>query len=277
MIVKLPETIFWSVTSRCNNSCIYCYADKDFCRLPTKKVLKLIKLFDSAGVKRVVISGGEPLLHPEIDNIIRLLHQKKIEICLDTNADFFDKHKNTITKYVSFVGFPIDFPSDKESFRNQKNFQNVLQAIKYLAKTKKSPKIRIGTVVTKLNYQHLSEICQLIKDYPINLWKIYQFIPIGEFGKKNKRELYIDEKKFLSATSFIKNKKTAFRTVLSTEKKRNNAYFFLEADGRVFLPGESKENSRGNFVGDIFDPGIMQKWLKVANYKNYKNNIIETF
>jgi tRNA U38,U39,U40 pseudouridine synthase TruA len=83
------------------------------------------------------------------------------------------------------------------------------------------------------------------------LWKIYQFIPIGEFGKKNKNELYIDEKNFLNATAFIKNKKAAFKTILSTEEKRSGAYFFLEADGRVFCP-EILRKIIGAIVSEIF-------------------------
>lgn len=275
-MTKYPSTIFWSVISRCNNSCEYCYAAKNFRRLPTKKVFEIINLLCQLNIKRVVVSGGEPLLHPEIDKIIKTLHKKNIEICLDTNADFFDKHKKII-KYISFIGLPIDFPSNRMSFRNRNNLKNVLSALEYLSKIKKPPKIRIGTVVTKVNHQYLPQIYNLIKDYPIDLWKIYQFIPIGRFGKRSKSKLYINENAFLSAIKFIKNKKINFRTSFSSMKKRDDAYFFLEADGRVFLPGDSKENDRGSYIGDIFDPEIMQKWLKVANYKNYSSNIKETF
>lgn len=274
---SFPDTIFWSVTSCCNNACLYCYAAKNLRRVSTQKALDFIDLFHRHKVKRIVISGGEPLLHPDIDLIIKRIHSKKIEVCLDTSADHFSVHKKTIEKYVFYLGMPLDYPSEENSFRNKKNFQNVIGALEYFSTKKNRPKIRIGTVVTQKNINCLPQIYDLIKKYPIDLWKIYQFMPIGKFGKKNKKRLFLRDDEFFASAAFTKKKKLKFNILLSMSKNRTDAYFFLEANGQVYLPGEAVDNDSGLLIGDIEDSNITEKWLKAVNLKNYEKNIFSTF
>jgi MoaA/NifB/PqqE/SkfB family radical SAM enzyme len=57
---------------RCNLSCTYCNEFDDFSKpVPLEEMLRRIDRLGSFGTSVITISGGEPLLHPDLDEIIR--------------------------------------------------------------------------------------------------------------------------------------------------------------------------------------------------------------
>src|SRR5215472_11431072 len=57
---------------RCNLSCTYCSEFDDFSKpVPTEEVLRRVDMLADLGTSIITISGGEPLLHPDLDLIIR--------------------------------------------------------------------------------------------------------------------------------------------------------------------------------------------------------------
>jgi MoaA/NifB/PqqE/SkfB family radical SAM enzyme len=72
---------------RCNLSCAYCNEyDKVSAPVPTEEMLRRIDLLSSLGTQIVTISGGEPLLHPNLDEIIRAIRSHDMIATLITNG-----------------------------------------------------------------------------------------------------------------------------------------------------------------------------------------------
>src|SRR5665213_193666 len=58
-------------TRRCNLSCTYCNEFDDFSKpVPVAEMLRRIDLLADLGTSIIAFSGGEPLLHPELDDLI---------------------------------------------------------------------------------------------------------------------------------------------------------------------------------------------------------------
>ena len=63
---------------RCNLSCTYCNEYDDFSKpVDIKLVLERIDHLHRLGTTLIMISGGEPLLHPELDQIIARIRDRK--------------------------------------------------------------------------------------------------------------------------------------------------------------------------------------------------------
>jgi MoaA/NifB/PqqE/SkfB family radical SAM enzyme len=72
---------------RCNLSCTYCNEFDDFSKpVPTEEMVRRIDHLAKLGVSIVTISGGEPLLHPNLDDIIRHVRSRGIIAGLITNG-----------------------------------------------------------------------------------------------------------------------------------------------------------------------------------------------
>ena len=83
-----------SVTERCNFRCQYCMPEKPFSWVPKENLLsyeelfKFIKVSIDEGIKKVRITGGEPLLREQLDVFLKMIFDYKndIDLALTTNA-----------------------------------------------------------------------------------------------------------------------------------------------------------------------------------------------
>ncbi len=72
---------------RCNLSCAYCNEYDDHSKpVPLEEMFRRINLLASFGTTIITISGGEPLLHPELDEIIRHIRQHDMIAGMITNG-----------------------------------------------------------------------------------------------------------------------------------------------------------------------------------------------
>jgi cyclic pyranopterin phosphate synthase len=92
-----------SVTDRCNFRCVYCMPretfDHDFKFLPHSEILhfeeiaRLARLFAGLGVKKVRITGGEPLVRRDLPRLIAMLAAiPDLDLTLTTNGSLLARH-----------------------------------------------------------------------------------------------------------------------------------------------------------------------------------------
>jgi MoaA/NifB/PqqE/SkfB family radical SAM enzyme len=74
-------------TRRCNLSCTYCNEYDDFSKpVPTETIIHRINRLADLGTVIVTLSGGEPLLHPDLDDIIRAMRRRGLIAGMITNG-----------------------------------------------------------------------------------------------------------------------------------------------------------------------------------------------
>jgi MoaA/NifB/PqqE/SkfB family radical SAM enzyme len=72
---------------RCNLSCTYCNEYDDVSKpVPLDLMYRRLDKLAALGTTAIIISGGEPLLHPEIDKIIARIRHHKMLACMITNG-----------------------------------------------------------------------------------------------------------------------------------------------------------------------------------------------
>jgi MoaA/NifB/PqqE/SkfB family radical SAM enzyme len=72
---------------RCNLSCAYCNEYDDVSKpVPLDVVRERIDRLADLGTSIITLSGGEPLLHPELDDIIRRMRERGVIACMITNG-----------------------------------------------------------------------------------------------------------------------------------------------------------------------------------------------
>ncbi len=88
-----------SITDRCNFRCVYCMEpDVQFqppeALLSPEEIARLAKVAGSLGVRKIRITGGEPTLHPKLEEIIAGIRQTPdIEIAMITNGSLLTREK----------------------------------------------------------------------------------------------------------------------------------------------------------------------------------------
>ncbi len=91
---RVVDYIRVSVTERCNFRCQYCMPEKPFSWVPKENLLTFEELFEfmkvaiDEGVKKVRITGGEPLLREDLDKFIKMIYDyaPDVDLAMTSNA-----------------------------------------------------------------------------------------------------------------------------------------------------------------------------------------------
>lgn len=94
-----------SITDNCNLRCLYCMPDDHYnFTAPDKlmqvnEITEIAKIFVKNGVKKIRITGGEPLIRKDVDKILLNLADLPVKLTMTTNGirlnDYIDLMKQT--------------------------------------------------------------------------------------------------------------------------------------------------------------------------------------
>ena len=83
------RALFWNVTYACNYRCSICFTDSSHAHqreLDTKEAEEAIHAIHSAGIRDVLISGGEPFMRPDMTELLKKMAQHKIATRIASNG-----------------------------------------------------------------------------------------------------------------------------------------------------------------------------------------------
>ena len=183
-----------SVTDRCDFRCTYCMSeDMEF--LPKKDVLSLEELdrlcntFIDLGVKKLRITGGEPLVRKNImqlfSNLGKKLGQGLEELTLTTNGSQLDRYaKDLFDNGVRRINVSLD-SLEKNKFKKITRIGDLDKVINGIMVAKKvGLKIKINTVALKgINDNEILNLVNWCGENKFSLTFI-EVMPMGEIGEK---------------------------------------------------------------------------------------------
>lgn len=281
--VNYPQVVDLQVLSECLFDCKYCFGPKNIPMLDYDKIAKILDNLSKYHVERVVITGGEPLIRPDIDKILNKIVSLGMKISLSTTGEFFFNHKMVIDKCVDHLSLPIDEPNENFTYRSKSQFNNVLRILEEYKNNIIRPKIKIGTVCTKENFDLIEEIGELLLKYKgsFDFWKIYQFCPINVNATKNRKKLEISNELYWKTVDRIKNKYlNTINVVTNPRVEKEYCHFLISPNGDAFINKEMGEIIEeviiGNLINDDWDQ-ILEKWNNLIKFDNYQDNISKTF
>lgn len=190
--------IAWETTLRCNFSCIHCRSSSndDFVdTLPTAKAIQVLDKIGEFCKPVVVLSGGEPLLRPDIFDLASYGTEKGFRMCLATNGSLLDIDtcKSIKKSGIRLVSLSLDGPTADvhDGFRGYPGaFDSVLRAAALLKN--ESIEFIINSSFTQRNQAQIQATYALAKKLGAKAWYMFMIIPTGR-GEDVKNELISQE------------------------------------------------------------------------------------
>jgi len=181
---KKPVVV-WNTTRACNLNCIHCYAravhrssDRE---LSTGQGINLLDDLATFGVPVILLSGGEPLLRPDLTELARNAVDKGIRAVISTNGTLIDEEKAMLLKDagVSYVGVSLDgLEKANDHFRGMNGaFQMALNGIKNCKKAEL--KVGLRFTINKLNVDQVPGIFDLVEEMDIERVCFYHLVYSG--------------------------------------------------------------------------------------------------
>lgn len=184
-----------SVTDRCNLRCVYCMPEEGIQLIEKEKVLsyeeiiRLCKLFAKVGIEKIKITGGEPLVRKDIEQVIKGIKDIEgiKEVTLTTNGILLgEKIEKLVEAGLDSVNISID-TIDKEEFKKLTRLGDVDTVLKAIDKclSYKNLRVKLNAVPIKGETEEdLINVVNLAKDKNLSV-RFIELMPIG-FGKNMK-------------------------------------------------------------------------------------------
>lgn len=171
--------IYLLITDKCNLNCIMCIRGRF--KEEYMKFDEFKKYFDKENTSEIeiVITGGEPTLHPEFLNYIEYCSKKFKKVLIATNG-VINKYINDIKNIENLI-LQISLDGDREDhnkIRGKNSFDKILKTIEKIEKN--NLRYCIASVVGEHNYQTIERLIPVLKQLKkMSYWKISYEMPFG--------------------------------------------------------------------------------------------------
>jgi radical SAM protein with 4Fe4S-binding SPASM domain len=183
-----PFVIYLNITNKCNLTCPYCYANagqNDKNELTTEEIFKVLNSARNLSENvKINVSGGEPLLRPDIWDIAKECKRLAFSVTLLTNGTLVTKQvAKKIKEHFDSVLLSIDSPIEKvhDRLRGKGSFKKAIAALKHLSKTKIP--LKLGTTITTQNISSIPDILKIRQIKP-SMLSLNLLVGAGR-GKRN--------------------------------------------------------------------------------------------
>jgi Fe-coproporphyrin III synthase len=185
--------VIWNLTRRCNLSCRFCYSGSSNVRYPgelsTGEALEVMKDLRAFGVPALILSGGEPLMRPDIFGLSRAAKAMGFYVALSSNGSLIDEDNIDAVAEMDYdyVGISIDGMRDTHDRLRGKAgaFDAAMRGLALCQQ--RGLKVGLRFTLTRDNARELPLVIELIEEQGID--KLYlSHLNYGGRGNKVRGE-----------------------------------------------------------------------------------------
>jgi len=177
--------VVWNITRDCNLKCVHCYNDsgagKTCDELSTSQAKVVLNDFVRFNVPSVLFSGGEPLMRPDLFELLEYAGRKGLRTVISTNGTLITDDVAWKIKQsgVSYVGISLDGMGQvNDRFRGVPGaFDRAVQGIRNCQDAGLRTGLRL--TLTRRNVQDLEALFDFFEEENIERACFYHFVPSG--------------------------------------------------------------------------------------------------
>ncbi len=268
--IEAPLSVIFQITRRCDLSCIFC---SEIERIPDPSIETIIRISKNLiGTKRIYLSGGEPLLRTDIEDIINTFYGKFI-IGLPTNAiQLNDKKAKLIKEKVNFVTVGLDGPRNITN-KIRGDYDKIMQGIKLLKKYEIP--LALCSVILLSTKESIFYACQIADVLEAKKFKLILPIPKGNALNMPNME-YITNQEAIELFNQIREMKSVLGwktkiTLTSWTKKVEGYSILIYPNGNTYAWPVYNQKDKVLYIGNILNESIKEIWEKYPYKMNHIN------
>jgi len=185
-IIPRLHMVAWEITRSCNLLCAHCRSSSTAGtyenELSTKECRDLIDDILEAGKPVLILTGGEPLMRPDLFQIAEYAVKKGLRVVMGTNGTLITDEVANRLKAIPFsrVAVSIDFPIPElqDKFRGKADaFEAAVSGIASLRRA--GVELQINSTITRLNMKYLDKLLDLALKAGAVAFHPFMLVPTG--------------------------------------------------------------------------------------------------
>ena len=180
----MPFHIVLSLTDACNIRCIHCYGasvKRSPDELSTEEVKSFIRNASDDGLLDIALSGGEPLLRPDLEQIVEYAAKCALTVGVGSNGWLLNKERiqNLKAAGLTRLQISVDGMASTHDFIRQRAglFDRIICAINEAKRV--GLRVNICFTVQRANLNQLQEVFDLALKLGVDGFNLSQFVPTG--------------------------------------------------------------------------------------------------
>ena len=274
-------TLLFLINRGCNLRCSFCDLWEGVENIPFEKAIAVLDDAVQIGTQTVVLTGGEPFIHPRFFDIVKAAKARGLTVNVTTNGTLIDKHWEQITLCgVDSLSFSIDGLSQThDRIRGRSGaWEKTVQGLKRVTK-ETSIHTSVYFVATNQNVAELIAVYKMVRDIGAS----FDFWPVNDA-----KDLYIttpsQQQMWTSAVDFIADREKTVQNRI--QFYRDSLRYHSEGfSGKAFrclgLIDQYGVTYEGDFlpccvwggdglrIGNVFQRSLVELWYspKVQEYR----------
>lgn len=263
--LRPPRSIIFEITERCNLNCDFCFMGSYRNRkqdMDMVEVLDVIDQLENVGCMKVVLTGGEPLIRKDFEQIYKYIQEKGMMIIIYTNgtlitekkAEFFEKYPPLNLK----VGLQAGSKKKYEKITgNSESFKSIIRGARRLKERKINFSFR--SVITTFSIDEIDSMKKIADNFGVPLWIKTNLLQNSDGDKFPNLKINSQQKEILK-------KKTELQSMINQDEinKKNR-----ECSGCIYINNSKKVQIcpviRNKKVYDLNKESFRKVWKKKLN------------
>ena len=181
---RKPITV-WNITRTCNLRCVHCYSDSMSAQYPGElrweQMQAVVDDLTAYQVPSLLLSGGEPMIHPRFFDLVDLATAKGLKLTISTNGTLITPIKAALLKAanVAYVGISLDgIGKIHDEFRRKEGaFEAAVRGFRNCHEVGQKTGLRL--TLTRHNVENIEQILDFIEEQEIQRVCFYHLVPAG--------------------------------------------------------------------------------------------------
>jgi len=184
---RIHDYLRISLTDRCNYRCLYCLPEPEFAagchsssgdQMTADEIVHLAAVFVRLGVKKIRITGGEPLVRKDAGEIIERLGAFPVKLAITTNGSRIDHFLENFNRAgIRSVNVSLDSLQQETFFKltHRDEFEKVFSNINLLLHNNYHVKVNV-VVMNGYNENEINDFVEWTRHFPVHV-RFIEFMP----------------------------------------------------------------------------------------------------
>ena len=267
-------TIDFHVTPACTQDCAYCWGPPTTMRaVDTDTARAIIARVAAFGVRRIVFTGGDPLLRRDIAVLIRHAAEQGLEVAVSTTGDRLTRDLLDATRgCIALVSLPLDGASEVVNARTKRpgHFAAILQAVDLLSGYPDID-IKVCTPVTQLNIDDVVHIAALADQWAATLpnrvfYNVFQVFPRA-WDARPWDSLTVSDAAWTVMVEQVQARGFGIRINFLSTAILDRLYVLIFPDGGLYIPSGSDYHA----FGPLLEIDTLEPILRASDFDSIKH------